>query len=158
PMLCRDRTMLAAGLLAVLLAAPPLPAQDNRRYDSPDLILETGTRTGPCDALIFCKDSDGECLLAAGDDQVGRSWDFVGGQLLGKSPRKQARPHVLRWKVYREQRGAIFAMALSPDREHRHVCIAGNGMMPLAVVVLDRFTGEVFRSYFPKDRHPRANS
>jgi WD40 repeat protein len=127
---------LPVVLLAVLLGgAAPLRAQQSDRRDlkSPELIVETGGRMGTCDALLFT--ADGKHLLAAGDDKVVRSWpcgarslDAAGGQ-------------TLRWPSWREQRGAIYALALSPDE--RQVAVAGFGLRTGTVMVLDRATGQV---------------
>ena len=70
-----------------------------------------------CDVLTFT--ADGKQLFAVGDDKVVRVWDYADGKL-----RPAALP-VLRWSVWREQRGAIYAMALSPDKENKHVAVGG---------------------------------
>ena len=48
---------------------------------------------------------------------------------------------VLRWSCFREQKGAIYALALSPDSEH--VAIGGAGARVGAAAVLNRSTGDV---------------
>jgi hypothetical protein len=137
------------GLLALLLCeALSASAQDNRRYFEPGLLVETGTRTGPCDALAFS--GDGKALLAVGDDKVVRVWPVADGKLALDDAR------ALRWMIYREQRGAIYALALSPEREQRQVAIAGNGITPMAVAILDRFTGKVLHSWKPADKDPNT--
>jgi WD40 repeat protein/uncharacterized caspase-like protein len=141
------RALFRAGLLAVLLSlGAPVHAQDNRRYYEPGLILDTSGRTATCDDLAFT--ADGKFLLAVGDDKLVRAWPFADGKL------DVGRARALRWMIYREQRGAIYAMALSPDEEQRYVAIAGNGMVPMAVAVLDRSTGKVVSSWMPAEKGP----
>src|SRR5438552_18186681 len=103
-------------LFAVVVAAltvRPADAQVNRRdRQDPELIIESGGRMGACDHLTFT--DDGKQLLAVGDDKVVRVWDVVGGKL------RPADPAVLRWSIWREQRGSIYALALSPDKENKY--------------------------------------
>ena len=49
----------------------------------------------------------------------------------------------LRWPVGRDRRGAIYALALSPDPGQRYAAVAGFGLADGAVAVLDRTTGRV---------------
>src|SRR5438046_3900789 len=96
------------ALAALVLLGPPAPAQTARRQrSSPGLVLETGARHATCDVLTFTP--DGARLLAVGDDKVVRSWTM--------QARRFADPRSvnLRWPIYREQRGCIFALALSSD-------------------------------------------
>src|SRR5262249_12522253 len=73
-------------------------------------------------------------LLAAGDDKVVRAWPFDKGKLT-------ARARLLRWRIFREKLGSIYAMALSPDE--KLVAIGGLGIRAGEVAVLDRATGKV---------------
>ncbi|MBV9124778.1 MAG: WD40 repeat domain-containing protein, partial [Planctomycetes bacterium] len=112
------------------------PKEPTRReVFEPGLIVETGARLGACDVLTFTP--DGRQLLATGDDKVVRIWNY--------SPRGLDADHVhtLRWSIFRESRGAIYALALSPDREARYVVAGGHGLRNSSVAVLDRFTGDV---------------
>jgi WD40 repeat protein len=105
-----------------------------REYLTPGLILETGARTAACDVLVFT--ADGKQLLAAGDDKVVRTWDVTPDGLQPST----AYP-VLRWPIFREYYGNIYAMALSSDE--RRVIVAGHGMRihGFEAAVLDRQTG-----------------
>jgi WD40 repeat protein len=135
------RRVKLAGPLAVLCmlaAAGPLAAQqlDNRERTEPGLILDTGARTAACDVLTFTR--DGQHLLAAGDDKVVRIWpcgprglDVNGGR-------------VLRWSIWREQRGSIYALAL--DKDEGRVAVAGFGARTGSVMVLDRASGKVLHA------------
>jgi WD40 repeat protein len=104
----------------------------SRDRTTPGLILNTVGRTAACDALIFT--ADGKYLLAAGDDKVVRTWSLQENRLI---PEKK-----LRWSIFREQRGAIYALALSPHETQ--VAIGGLGVrIGATVAVLDRRSGEV---------------
>ena len=89
---------------------------------------------GACDALTFTP--DGQHLLAAGDDKVVRVWRITSKGLESDEVK------TLRWSSCAQQRGAIYALALSPDKESRQVAIAGYGMRTGTVAVLDRATGQ----------------
>lgn len=119
------------------------PDLDRRHRMHPDLVLETGGRTGTCDVLRFT--DDGKFLLACGDDKVVRVWRHDAGKLT--EPKPPYSP-VLRWSAWREQRGAIYALDLHPNKEKEHIAIAGFGMRtdPMAVV-LERATGNFVRGF-----------
>jgi WD40 repeat protein/uncharacterized caspase-like protein len=122
--------------VAVLLAAGTVFAQNDRRdREAPELVVEGGGRLGSCDSLQFTK--DGKYLLAVGDDKVVRIWPYRDGKLQTDGMQ------VLRWSVWREQRGAIFALALSPDDENTYVAIAGLGPKTGDVAVLERSSGKM---------------
>ncbi len=108
----------------------------DRRKLTPGLVLNTTGRQGPCDVLAFVRaeTGDGWSLMAAGDDKVVRFWK-VNGAIDSQSMK------LLRWPIYREQRGAIHAAALSPDGKQVVVC--GHGVVNSAVAVLERSTGHV---------------
>ena len=114
----------------------PLHAQTAPR-STPGLVLASDGRTAACDALTFTP--DGLHLLATGDDKVVRRW-IVDEQAF--SSRKLA---PLRWPIYREQRGCIFALALSP-LPGDSVAIGGFGLRTGSVCVLNRSTGAVEHS------------
>jgi WD40 repeat protein len=135
-------------LLAVLFAwtcAAETRAQTGRRsYFDPGLVVEpvTGGRLGACDALMFTP--DGKFLLAAGDDKVVRVWEVSSR---GLSLPRQPLTSALRWSTYREQRGAIYALALSPERSSRLAVVGGYGLRQGALAVLERSTGQVKYAY-----------
>lgn len=134
----RDRTllMLTGVLIAGVELAEPVRAQNDRRgRTEPGLVVETGARMGACDVLTFTP--DGSHLLAAGDDKVVRVWR------VGPDGLDARNVQVLRWSTWREQRGVIYAMAVSPDREGRQVVVGGAGVRTGSLAVLDRITGEV---------------
>src|SRR4051812_42843474 len=126
------RPILTAVVLA--LCVPTAPAQAAR--STPGLVLATDGRYAACDALRFSP--DGAVLFAAGDDKVVRRW------MLGDEAFDAAKLAPLRWPVFREQRGSIFAMALSPDAGS--VAVAGYGLRTGAVFVLSRREGAVVHS------------
>ncbi|MFO0801696.1 MAG: caspase family protein [Gemmataceae bacterium] len=127
------------SLIALLFLAEVSFAQqaDRRARDEPEIVVEAGGRVGPADALLFTP--DGKHLLAGGDDKVVRVWphDEKG---LGKAS-------VLRWRAWREQRGGIKAVAVSPDGQR--VAVGGYGMRPSTVCLLDRETGDVLGLTWP---------
>lgn len=61
------RTVVALAV-ASLIPTLALAQADRRGRSTPGLILNTGARTGACDALFFT--ADGKELLAAGDDKA----------------------------------------------------------------------------------------
>lgn len=117
---------------------PPRSEPSRRKRDVPGLTIDTGARMGACDALLFSP--EGNQLLAAGDDKLVHIWP------VGSSGLDPAQVKTLRWATYREQRGSIYALALSPDRDHQHLVVAGYGLRTGAVVVLDRTSGDVKRA------------
>ncbi len=124
-------SFLVLALVALPGRAGPATQGDRRDREAPEFLLETGGRTATCDVLTFTP--SGDALLAAGDDKVVRSWT-VGDK--GLAPGS-----VLRWSVWREQRGSIYAIALDPTA--KRVAVAGTGVRTDLVVVLDRATGHV---------------
>lgn len=142
---CLVVTSLLAGASLAPLRGQEQP-HNQRRYFDPGLILETGGRTGTCDVMAFT--ADGKSLLAAGDDKVVRAWSFDKGQLAGSQ--------ALRWMIFRELRGTIYAMDLSPDRQNSRVVIAGLGIVDMTLTVLDRKTGEVIHSWYPRKEDAAA--
>ncbi len=101
--------------------------------DEPEIAAQVGGRTGACDALAFT--ADGATLFAAGDDKVVHRWAVEPAGLRGQSP--------ARWSTFREQRGAIFALAISPAHGGRRVAYAGFGKLTPDVVVAE-LTGRGF--------------
>jgi WD40 repeat protein len=129
-------------------AGAAVAQNDRRDRRNPELILEPGGRTGTCDALAFT--ADGTHLLAVGDDKVVRIWRYQDGKLDPDSVR------VLRWPAWREQRGAIYALALSPDKDGKpdegsRIAIGGYGWPDSgSVAILDRATGKLLQTITPE--------
>ncbi len=121
------------AVISLLIVPFRAEAQDRRFLTTPGIVIETGARHATCDALVFTK--DGKQLLAAGDDKVVRTWP-VGPKSFSSHQSK-----VFRWPIFREQLGGIYALALS--RDERKIAIAGYGMKPGMVAVLDRSTGAI---------------
>jgi len=140
---------LVAGIacLSAWAEAPRVRQSDRRDRMFPELVVESEGRRATCDALAFT--GDGKHLLAVGDDKVVRVWDFQGDRINPESVK------VLRWAVWREQRGAIYALAVSPDPEGRRVAIGGLGMKTTAAALMDRRTGEVLATIYANHQdHP----
>lgn len=131
--------LVGVGWESVTVVAQQAANRRDRR--DPELILETGFRSGPCDALSFAQGD--RFLLAAGDDKVVRSWR-INAQGIDTTSSQ-----VFRWPSWREQRGAIYAMALSPDPENRLLAFGGHGLRISSVVVVDRLTGELVAMHHP---------
>src|SRR5947207_764342 len=140
--------LLAAGAFAPPADAQP-PAQpaaprqfDRRSRDEPEIVVEAGGRYGFCDALLF--DREGRFLFAGGDDKVVRVWPHSADGL-ETDPLKAK---VLRWRAWREQRGGVKAVAVSPDG--KRVAVGGFGMKTSTVAVLDRESGDLVALTWPK--------
>jgi WD40 repeat protein len=132
--------------LALFALASPASAQqtDRRARDEPEIVVEAGGRVGPCDALLFTP--DGRFLLAGGDDKVVRVWPHAATGL----DTDRAKVQTLRWRAWREQRGGVKAVAVSPDG--KTVAVGGYGMKPATVALIDRESGEVLALTWPKVR------
>jgi WD40 repeat protein len=132
------------SLLAVLTAGSACAQVDSSRRErqDPELIVESGGRLAYCDQMLFT--SDGKWVLTVGDDKVVRLWECKDGKLDPQSMR------VMRWNIWREFRGAIYSLALSPDGENRFVCVGGLGEANTTVAVLDRVSGEVVHYGVPR--------
>ena len=131
------------GIAILLTVTVPAIAQDNRRdREEPELVVESGGRTGTCDALLFS--DDGQLLFAVGDDKVVRVWPN------GKDGLDGSKMQTLRWPSWREQRGGIKALAVSPDGEH--VLVGGYGLRASTVALLNRKTGEIEELTYPESK------
>src|SRR5437870_5752475 len=120
--------ILLAGAAPAAFAQPNDGEQlDRRDRREPAIVLNTGGRTGTRDGLKFTP--DGKELLAAGDDKVVTEYSVTENGLAGN-------PRLLRWPVWHEQRGSIFAMDISPDG--RYVAVGGFGATNSCVAVIDR--------------------
>ncbi len=123
-----SRSMLVGCLLLLPCAnlAHGQKQEDRNKRDTPGLVVETGARRGACDVLTFT--ADGKYLLATGDDKVVRMWPVT------KDGVDANEEQVLRWPIYREQRGGIYAMAISPDQ--RRIVVGGYGTIMGMVALL----------------------
>src|SRR5262245_3991318 len=129
----RRLLLLCTTLALVLLVRPAFAQSDRRDRQDPELVVDSGGRQGTCDQLLFSP--DGKHLLAAGDDKVVRIWPWADGKLSDKGQK------LLRWSIWREQRGAIYALALSPDGQR--LALGGLGVRTSTVALLDRGSGNV---------------
>jgi WD40 repeat protein len=136
------------SLTALLAGALALPASaqqfDRRSRDEPEIVVEAGGRYSTCDALLF--DRDGRHLYAGGDDKVVRVWPYSATGL----DTNPAKVQNLRWRAWREQRGGIKAVAVSPDG--KRVAVGGYGMKPSTVAILDRESGDIAALTWPQSR------
>ncbi len=131
---CRRLTTLLLFAAALALFVPVTAfAEDRRSWATPGLILETGARHGTCDQLAFNR--DGSELLAMGDDKVIRTWD------VGAKSFPDHRSKTLRWPIFREQRGGIYAFDFSPDA--KRLVVGGQGMLNGYLAVINRGTGDI---------------
>ncbi|MCE9530067.1 MAG: caspase family protein, partial [Planctomycetes bacterium] len=104
-------------------------------------------RTATCDALLYSE--DGKFLFAAGDDKIVRYWPSAAVGLDAKNMQS------LRWPSWREQRGGIKALAISPDAER--VVVGGFGLRSSTVALINRKTGEIEEITYPESAQPGEN-
>jgi WD40 repeat protein len=138
----RRLLFLVTTLTLVLLARPAAAQNDRRDRQDPELVVDSGGRQGTCDQLLFSP--DGKHLLAAGDDKVVRIWTYADGKLSDKGQK------LLRWSIWREQRGAIYALALSPDGQR--VAVGGLGVRTSTVALIDRLRGNILGVVAPEGK------
>ena len=147
---------LVSGVAVVLAAAPAaaqLPKKQLDRFGrgDPEVVVEAGGRVGTCDALLFS--GDGKFLFAGGDDKVVRVWPHGPAGLVtaaADDPTDETKARTMRWRAWREQRGGIKTVALSPDA--RTIAVGGYGMKPATISLIDRTTGAVVAQTWPKSR------
>jgi WD40 repeat protein len=133
--------LLALAAVAALAPAAAAQQYDRRSREDPEVVVEAGGRVGPCDVLRFSP--DGRFLLAGGDDKVVRVWPYSAAGL----ETEPGKAKVLRWPAWREQRGGVKAVAVSPDGTR--VAVGGFGLITGTVAVLDRETGELVGLTWP---------
>jgi WD40 repeat protein len=125
------------AIASLLTAASFVPAApqwiDARLKDlGIEMVFDTPGRNGACDVLRFTP--DGKQLVSAGDDKVVRVWNC------GPNGLTPASVPVLRWSIFREQRGGIYALDLIPDPDRAggfRVAIAGVGLRSGSAAVLN---------------------
>ena len=132
---CVTRLVLVLCVSTPALAQPVVLHEqfDRRDRREPAIILNSGGRTGTADVVKFTP--DGRFLLAAGDDKQ------VAVYPIREQGLDSIRVDFLRWPTWREQRGSIYAMAISPDG--KFVAVGGLGMLDSAVAVIDRETKKI---------------
>jgi WD40 repeat protein len=136
------------GIAVALIAVVPAFSQDDRRdREEPELVVEPGGRTGTCDALMFS--DDGQLLFAVGDDKVVRVWPN------GKDGLDGSKMQTLRWPSWREQRGGIKALALTPDG--KRVVVGGFGLRSSSVAIINRISGEIEQITYPESTQAGEN-
>ncbi|MCX7701817.1 MAG: hypothetical protein N2039_13145, partial [Gemmataceae bacterium] len=122
------------ALATCLIARAEEPVQlDRRDRREPAIVLNTGGRTGTCDVITFSP--DGQSVLAAGDDKVVTIIPVQKGKFNSQAV------SYLRWPMWREQRGAIFALSVSPDG--RQVAVGGYGLRNSTVAIIERESGRI---------------
>jgi WD40 repeat protein len=140
-MICSMAVLVVLAFALPTVGAEEEQEKDRRDREFPELVVDAGGRQGTCDSLLWTR--DGKYLLAAGDDKVVHVWQYRDGKL-------DPDPRVLRWPAWRERRGSIYTLALSPDQ--RHVAVGGWGILTSAPAILDRATGEVVHAVLLEDK------
>ena len=128
------------GLMAFLCAAWALPghAQETRlNLFDPAVVIATGGRTAACDALLFSP--GGDQLLTVGDDKCVHIWDVAGNSLHYTDPAW--------WNSFRERRGSMFSLAISPDGER--MVVGGFGRLTADVVIFHRRSRQIEAALSP---------
>lgn len=135
-MLKKMRFTLALSI--VVTATAFTLGQDTRlNLFDPAVVISTGGRTAACDSLTFTP--DGQQLLAVGDDKCIHIWDVVGNEL------NYTRPAW--WNSFRERRGSMFALAVSPDG--KKMASGGFGRLTSDFVIFDRESRKILHALSP---------
>jgi WD40 repeat protein len=108
--------------------------------DEPEVRFVADGRSGVCDVLTFT--ADGTTLLAVGEDKVVHRWAIAGNRLGEDKP--------IFWNTFREQRGSIYALALSTHDPNRPlIAIGGNGKLNSDVAIFDVHSGQLMGAVSP---------
>lgn len=120
------RLSVALLLAAHLLGPTPRAAAQAARLREldPAMAVRSFGRAGSCDVLAFTP--DGGQLLGVGDDKVLHRWAVTDGRL------RYLEPYL--WNTFRETRGSIYALALSPTGDR--AAVAGYGRLTSDVSVI----------------------
>ncbi|WP_168218747.1 caspase family protein [Limnoglobus roseus] len=113
--------MLACGALT---PAPLLAQAARLRELDPVMGVNPSGRIGACDVVTFS--GDGRQLYAVGDDKRLHTWAVQDGRLRYDAP--------LFWNTFREMRGSIYALAVSPNGDR--AAVAGYGRLTSDVSVI----------------------
>lgn len=144
-MVPKSRAVWGVVLALVGLTGGPAHAQLTRlANDEPEVRFRAGGRSGVCDVLAFS--ADGSTLFAVGEDKVVHRWAVRGDALQYDAP--------LYWNTFREQRGSIYALALSADRERPLLAVGGNGKLNADVAIFDLKTGTLIGAVSPLADNP----
>ena len=141
--LFRGRPLLArtpCGFVAWLFLAVAALADVARETPEPILRLDLPGHTSEVRSLAFLPDGR---LVSGGRDKVAMIWDTretVGGTR--DIARKRLRDRVIRWQVARGTRGAIQALAASPEKESL-IAVGGSGALGSTgeILVVDQGDG-----------------
>ncbi|MBA4186928.1 MAG: hypothetical protein C0467_02815 [Planctomycetaceae bacterium] len=134
----------AMFLLCAFQTAPTFAQLTRLANDEPEIRFRADGRSGVCDVLTFT--ADGANLLAVGEDKVVHHW--------GVQPERLRPAKPLFWNTFREQRGSIYALALSADRDRPLLAIGGNGKLNADVVIFDLRSGELLGAVSPLADNP----
>ena len=118
---------------AVLLGLPAGAAAQLTRLanDEPEIRARTGGRLGACDVVRFSP--DGQTLFAVGEDKVVHRWAVGPARLTPQA--------ALYWNTFRERRGSIYALAVSPDGTT--AAVGGLGKRDADVALFDLRAGRL---------------
>src|SRR5450432_269453 len=109
-----------------------------------EMVIQNGGPGNTTTALAFT--NDGTRLYAAGLDKVVWSWPIKNNRL-DTSPNQTQK---WLWPLWREQRGMIYAMCLSPEPEQPWIAVAGFGLNVANLVIIERATGKLVAGLDPQ--------
>lgn len=109
-----------------------------------EMVVQNGGPGNTTTALAFTR--DGSRLYAAGLDKVVWSWPIKNSRL-DITP---AQTQKWIWPLWREQRGMIYAMTLSPDSGQELIGVAGFGLNVANLAIIERATGKLLAGLDPQ--------